>query len=69
MGNQRVSKTAEGMDVRALTREELLEALEADMGIDGRLVDEWLACGGLDLAFEESPPPPPLDRKPPSQRG
>lgn len=69
VGNRRVSKTAAGMDVRELTREELREALEADIGIDGRLVDEWVACGGLDLAFEEAPPPPPLDRKPPSQRG
>ena len=39
VGNQRVSKTAAGMDVRALTRGELPEALEADMGIDNRLVN------------------------------
>jgi len=69
VGNRRVSKTAVGMEVRDLTREELLEALVGDIGIDGRLVDEWVACGGLDLAFEETPPQPPFDRKPPSQRG
>lgn len=69
VGNRRVSKTAAGMDVRELTREELPEALMADIGVDSRLVDEWISCGGLDLAFEESPSPPPLDRKPPSQRG
>lgn len=69
MGNRRVSKTAAGMDVRELTREELQEALVADIGIDIRLVEEWVACGGLELAFEEAPPPPPFDRKPPSQRG
>ena len=69
VGNRRVSKTAAGMDVRELTREELPEALVADIGIDVSLVDEWVACGGIELAFEEAPPPPPFDRKPPSQRG
>src|SRR5262249_16937908 len=69
VGNQRVSKTAAGVGVRELTREELPEALVSDIGIDVRLVDEWVACGGLELAFEETPSPPPFDRKPPSQRG
>ena len=69
VGNRRVSKTAAGMDVRELTREELPDALQADIGIAGSLVTEWVSCGGLDFAFEEPPPPPPLDRKPPSQRG
>lgn len=69
VGNRRVSKTAAGMDVRELTREELCDALQADIGIAESLVVEWASCGGLDFAFEESPPPPPLDRKPPSQRG
>ena len=68
VGNRRVSKTADGMDVRELTREELYDALQADIGVAGSLVDEWASCGGLDFAFEDPPPPPPLDRKPPSQR-
>lgn len=69
VGNRRVSKTAAGMDVRELTREDLPEALVVDIGIDVRLVDEWVACGGIELAFEETPPPPAFERKPPSQRG
>ncbi len=68
VGNKRVSKTASGMDVRELTREELCLALRDEIGIHESLIEEWVGCGGLDLAFEEPPPPPPVERKPPSQR-
>ena len=68
IGNRRVSKTEAAMDVRELTRDEIVRALLEDIGLDRNHVDEWVACGGLDLAFEEPPPPPPLDRMPPSMR-
>lgn len=69
VGNKRVSKTASGVDVRELAREELCLALRDDIGIHEDLIEEWVSCGGLELAFEEPPPPPPpVERQPPSQR-
>jgi N-hydroxyarylamine O-acetyltransferase len=70
VGPSRVSKTASGMEMRELSRDELCAALREDIGISPALTEEWAACGGLDAAYEELPGPKPApdSRKPPSQR-
>ena len=59
-GATRYSKTAAGVEVRALSRDELREALHTEMGIAERLVADWVQSGSLDASFEApSAPSPP----------
>jgi hypothetical protein len=69
-GNTRFSKTVKGIDRMDLSRDELCLALNRDIGISCRLIDEWIESGSLDASFEPpaDPRPPASDRKPPSQR-
>ncbi|MCC6857233.1 MAG: arylamine N-acetyltransferase [Bryobacterales bacterium] len=71
VGNARFSKTAEGVRSRVLTPQELRESLCREIGLSERLVDEWTGCGGLADSFAppSGPAAPPVDRRPPSQRG
>jgi len=67
VGPTRYSKTAAGVDVRTLSRDELCEALRTEMGISAELVAEWAASGSLDESFEPVPgptPPPPAGIRP-----
>src|SRR5262249_10957959 len=55
---------------RALTREELTSKLLDDVGMSPAIIDQWIACGALNAAYEPTlTPPAPLTRKPPSTRG
>lgn len=69
-GNTRFSKTVKGIDRRDLSRDELCQALNQDIGISGNLLHEWIESGSLDESFEppSGPRSPISDRKPPSQR-
>ena len=71
IGPTRVSKTEAGVTSRALTRDELCASLRDEFGISSALIEEWIACGGLDASYEEEPAsakPAPVHRPPPSQR-
>jgi N-hydroxyarylamine O-acetyltransferase len=69
-GNTRFSKTVKGIERRDLSRDEICQALEQDIGISASLIDEWVRSGSLDASFKppSGPPPPPSIKKPPSQR-
>ena len=69
-GNTRYSKTTNGIDHRELGKDELCEAMHNDIGISYSLINEWVACGGLDASLEkqQGPRPPAVALKPPSQR-
>lgn len=70
LGNTRFSKTAQGVEGRVLSPDELCEALRRDIGLSTNLIDEWARSGSLAASFE--PPsgtkPPPITRFPPSLR-
>jgi len=70
-GNTRVEVTAAGADRRELTPEQLCAALRDDIGLGEAIVDRWREAGGLEASFEPpvGPPPPAVDRLPPSRRG
>ena len=70
LGNTRFSKTAEGVVSRELAPDEVYEALRRDIGLSKYVVDEWVRSGSLADSFQPSsgPSPPPVTRKPPSQR-
>ena len=46
------------------------EALRNDIGLSKAIIDEWVRSGSLAASFEPpwDPKPPPIARKPPSQR-
>ena len=70
VGPNRLSKTASGVDVRTLSRDELCRTLHTEMGISERLVASWVETGSLDSSLEPAPeivPPPPAGVRP-SQR-
>ena len=66
MGHSRFSKTARGIESRDLTRDEVRSALRDDIGLADALVDEWVACGGLDASFEPPAGPKPPPHHPPA---
>jgi arylamine N-acetyltransferase len=70
VGNTRYSKTAAGVESRDLSRSELCQALHDDIGLSEQIIDEWTRAGCLNASFEppSGPKPPPVTRKPPSQR-
>jgi len=70
IGNVLWTKSDQGVTRRALSREEVVESLRDEFGLDGAFLDRWVAVGGLESAFEQDSGPPPLaeTRKPPSQR-
>lgn len=70
VGDTRYSKTASGLAVRALSRDELLVALRDEIGISGRMIDAWVDSGSLDdsLRPPSGPKPPPVAGLPPSRR-
>jgi arylamine N-acetyltransferase len=52
-----------------LTREQLVDVLQHDVGMSESIVAAWVACGALDAAFEPPlVPPAALTRRPPSTR-
>jgi len=69
-GHTRFSKTADGLQDRDLSPEEVIEALHEDIGISQELVEQWVWAGGLKTTFEPplGPKPPPIMQKPPSMR-
>ena len=69
-GHTRFSKTADGLQGRDLSPEEVIEALHEDIGISQELVEQWVRAGGLKATFEPplGPKPPPIMQKPPSMR-
>jgi hypothetical protein len=69
-GNVRYIKTSAGVEHRELTKDELCESLHHDIGISYELINEWIACGGLDASFEipAGPRPPAAKKLPPSLR-
>ena len=70
VGNTRFSKTVEGVVSRDLSTDELCEALHRDIGLSEDVIDEWVRAGSIADSFQPSsgPKPPPVTRKPPSQR-
>ena len=70
LGHTRFSKTADGLQGRDLSPEEVIEALHEDIGISQELVEQWVRAGGLKATFESppGPKPPPIMQKPPSKR-
>lgn len=70
VGRTRCSRTSQGLTSRELSGEEVCEVLRLEFGLSERLVQEWVACGGLSASLQPSsgPKPPPVGRKPPSQR-
>ena len=70
LGHTRYSKTADGLQGRDLSPEEVIEALHEDIGISQELVEQWVRAGGLKATFEptQGRKPPPNIQKPPSQR-
>ena len=70
IGNTRFAKTAEGVDRRDLSPDELRDALHHDIGLSEGIIDEWVRSGSLAASFEppSGPKPPAVTRKPPSQR-
>ena len=70
LGNSRYSKTADGLQGRDLSPEEVIEALHEDIGISQELAAQWVQAGGLKATFEptQGRKPPPNIQKPPSQR-
>ena len=70
LGSTRFTKTVEGVVCRALSADELCEALQRDIGLSEEVIKEWVRSGSLADSFQPSsgPQPPPVTRKPPSQR-
>lgn len=70
LGNLRFTKSAQGIESRTLSSGEVLDSLRREFGLSQRILDRWVAAGGLAAAFEEYTGPtfPPQTRKPPSQR-
>lgn len=70
LGHTRFSRTAQGLDIRELTPDELCESLHLEIGVSREMIELWVSTGGLKSSFE--PPkglkPPPILQKPPSQR-
>lgn len=71
-GALRGVKTASGLAVRALSRDDLLASLRDEFGVSGRTIDAWVRCGALDDSL--APPTgaagtPPAPGQPPSRRG
>jgi hypothetical protein len=69
-GNTYFSKTASGLEKHELSKDEVCLALQNDIGISEKLIEEWVSSGSLDASFEKSSdvPPPAITLKPPSQR-
>lgn len=69
LGRTRFSKTADGLEARDLSPDEVKQALREDIGISQDLVEQWVRAGGLKASFEtpQGPKPPPIQR-PPSKR-
>jgi arylamine N-acetyltransferase len=69
-GNTHFSMTVNGLEQRALSRDEVCLALRNDIGISDNLINECVSSGCLDASFEKPSdvPPPPVTLKPPSQR-
>ena len=70
LGSTRFSKTAKGLTIRELSPEGVCQALREDIGLSDCLIQKWVQSGSLDASFEApaAPEPPPVTRKPPSQR-
>ena len=70
LGSTRFSKTIEGVLSRDLSPGEVCETLRRDIGLSEDVIDEWVRSGSLADSFQPSsgPKPPPVTRKPPSQR-
>ena len=70
LGGTRFSKTAEGVASRDLSPDQVCEALRDDIGLSAAVIDEWVRSGSLADSFRppSGPKPPPVNRKPPSQR-
>lgn len=69
-GNLRLSTTASGVASKTLEPDELCHALHADIGVSLELIERWRGSGALEASFEPpaGPKPPPVTRRPPSQR-
>lgn len=70
LGRTRFSKTVEGVESRDLSPDEVCEALRDDIGLSEDIIGDWVRSGSLTASFEppSGPKPPPVTRKPPSQR-
>ncbi len=70
LGHTRYSKTADGLQGRDLSSDEVIEALHEDIGISQELVEQWVRAGGLKATFEptQGRKPQRIMQKPPSQR-
>lgn len=70
IGGTRIARTPEGTASAELTPEGVCAALRDDFGLSDELVEQWVRFGSLAASFEppSGPKPPPLTRKPPSQR-
>ena len=70
VGSTRFAKTVEGVVSRNLPAAELCETLHRDIGLSEDVIDEWARSGSLadSLQPPSGPKPPPVTRKPPSQR-
>jgi arylamine N-acetyltransferase len=70
LGHTRYSKTADGLQSRDLSSEEVIGALHEDIGISREMVEQWVRAEGLEATFEptQGRKPPPIMQKPPSQR-
>lgn len=57
------------LESKALTRDELVDALRSDVGMSAEMVDQWVRCGALDAAYEPPlVPPAAITVRPPSTR-
>ncbi len=70
LGSTRFTKTIAGIVSRDLSPDEVCEALHRDIGLSEDVIVEWARSGSLADSFQppSGPKPPPLTRKPPSQR-
>ena len=70
LGHTQYSKTADGLQGRDLSSDEVIEALHEDIGISQELIEQWIRAGGLKATFEptQGRKPPSIMQKPPSQR-
>ncbi len=70
LGRTRFSRTINGVVSRDLSPDEVCEALRRDIGLSEDVIGEWARSGALADSSQppSGPKPPPVTRKPPSQR-
>jgi hypothetical protein len=63
-------RTQQGITRGELSRDQLCEALQNDIGVSPSCVEEWARSGALEDSFAppSAPKPPPLTGRPPSRR-